>query len=128
MIIVAVTGLLSNPFWYLAAGVSVLFCVYYFALDFRFGVAMTLFLSLAVMAGRSIAAQPTAAWLAVSIGLFVVGWVFQFVGHWFEGKKPAFLDDLSNFLVGPLFVAAEAGFRLGLRPALKTAIEATAGP
>jgi uncharacterized membrane protein YGL010W len=32
--------------------------------------------------------------------LFVVGWVFQFVGHAFEGKPPEFLHDWRFLLVG----------------------------
>ena len=128
MIMIAVTGLLSRPFWWVAAAVAGSFCVYYFLLDLRFGLAMTTFFSLGVWAGNSIALQTTAAWLAVSLGLFVIGWVFQFLGHYYEGKKPAFFDDLANTLIGPLFVAAEAAFMLGLRPALKAAIEAKSGP
>jgi uncharacterized membrane protein YGL010W len=46
----------------------------------------------------------------------------------FEGKKPAFVDDLVGLLVGPLFVAAELGFALGLRLPLRDAIEARVGP
>ncbi|MCS6945240.1 MAG: DUF962 domain-containing protein, partial [Sutterellaceae bacterium] len=52
----------------------------------------------------------------------------QFVGHYFEGRKPAFLDDLLGLLIGPLFVVAEAGFALGIGRALKAEIEARAGP
>ena len=32
------------------------------------------------------------AFLLFANGTSQVGWVFQFVGHWFEGKKPAFFD------------------------------------
>ncbi|MBV8750872.1 MAG: DUF962 domain-containing protein, partial [Candidatus Eremiobacteraeota bacterium] len=42
----------------------------------------------------------------LAIGLFVVGWVFQFVGHYFEGKSPAFLTNLLHLLVGPVWVAS----------------------
>jgi len=42
----------------------------------------------------------------VAIGAFVVGWVFQFVGHAYEGKAPAFLTNLLHLLVGPLWVAS----------------------
>ena len=55
--------------------------------------------------------------------LFVVGWAIQFVGHLFEGRKPAFMDDLVGLLVGPLFIVAEWGFALGLRKELLAAIE-----
>jgi len=36
----------------------------------------------------------------VPLGLFVVGWVFQFVGHAFEGKPPEFLKDWRFLFVG----------------------------
>jgi uncharacterized membrane protein YGL010W len=42
----------------------------------------------------------------LAIGLFVVGWVFQFVGHHYEGKSPAFLTNLLHLLVGPVWVAS----------------------
>lgn len=38
-------------------------------------------------------------WLLV-IALFVVGWVFQFVGHVFEKKPPEFFSDWRFLLVG----------------------------
>jgi uncharacterized membrane protein YGL010W len=37
---------------------------------------------------------------AAAIGLFVVGWIFQFVGHAYEGKRPEFFKDLRFLLVG----------------------------
>jgi uncharacterized membrane protein YGL010W len=40
-----------------------------------------------------------------AIAAFVAGWIFQFVGHAYEGKKPAFLTNLVHLLVGPLWVA-----------------------
>ncbi|MGD0053676.1 MAG: Mpo1-like protein [Vulcanimicrobiaceae bacterium] len=39
-----------------------------------------------------------------AIALFVVGWIFQFVGHAYEGKKPAFFTNLVHLLVGPLWI------------------------
>jgi uncharacterized membrane protein YGL010W len=36
----------------------------------------------------------------VALGLFVVGWVFQFVGHAFEGKPPEFFKDWRFLFVG----------------------------
>jgi len=35
-----------------------------------------------------------------ALGLFVVGWAFQFVGHAFEGKPPEFFKDWRFLLVG----------------------------
>lgn len=35
-----------------------------------------------------------------SAGLFVIGWIFQFIGHAFEGKPPEFLKDWRFLFVG----------------------------
>ncbi len=36
----------------------------------------------------------------VALALFVVGWVFQFVGHYYERKPPEFLKDWRFLFVG----------------------------
>jgi uncharacterized membrane protein YGL010W len=36
----------------------------------------------------------------IPVALFVVGWIFQFVGHAFEGKPPEFFHDWRFLLVG----------------------------
>ncbi|PHM20076.1 MAG: hypothetical protein CK604_07965 [Curvibacter sp. PD_MW3] len=71
---------------------------------------------------------PLTTWLSVGIGSFVVGWVFQFVGHFWEGRKPAFVDDLRGLLVGPMFVVAEVWFTLGGGKPLHDHIVQQAGP
>lgn len=45
-------------------------------------------------------------WIVPAI-MFVVGWVFQFVGHWFEGKPPEFFRDWRFLLVGLRWWAAK---------------------
>ncbi|HFQ5087678.1 TPA: DUF962 domain-containing protein [Vibrio vulnificus] len=40
----------------------------------------------------------------MAVGLFVVLWIFQFVGHMIEGKKPSFFEDLKFLLIGPVWV------------------------
>lgn len=37
------------------------------------------------------------------VGLFVVGWILQFVGHAFEGTQPAFFKNPIYLLIGPLW-------------------------
>jgi uncharacterized membrane protein YGL010W len=135
MIVVALAALGSRPAALVAGlplspavAVTLAVLAFYFALDLRFGVVMTALLALALWAGAWLAAQSTGVWLGGAIGLFVVGWVFQFVGHAFEGRKPAFLDDVRGLLVGPLFVVAEVGFAVGLRAGLREAIEIRVGP
>ena len=52
-------------------------------------------------------------WLA--IGVFVVAWIAQFIGHKFEGRKPSFLTDLVYLLIGPAWVLAKLYRRMGWR-------------
>ncbi len=40
----------------------------------------------------------------VSVIIFVVAWIGQFIGHKIEGKKPSFLEDLQFLLVGPAWL------------------------
>lgn len=42
--------------------------------------------------------------LEVSVIVFVLAWIGQFVGHKIEGRKPSFLQDISFLLIGPLWV------------------------
>lgn len=70
----------------------------------------------------------TASWLAWGLGSFIVGWIIQFVGHYYEGRKPAFVDDLIGLLVGPMFVVGEALFALGWGRDLLAEIERRVGP
>ena len=138
MIVLALAVLLSRPAWLVAAlrlplsPAWVLFVVatlYYLVLDVSLGLMMALFSALCLACGQWLAAQSTLTWLATGVGLFVVGWVFQFVGHMaYEHRKPAFVDDVVGLLIGPLFVLAEALFGFGWRPALREAIETEVGP
>lgn len=40
----------------------------------------------------------------LSLGIFIVAWIGQFVGHKIEGKKPSFFKDLQFLLIGPLWI------------------------
>ncbi|HEY5339684.1 MAG TPA: Mpo1-like protein [Candidatus Aquilonibacter sp.] len=54
----------------------------------------------------------------VAVAAFVVGWVFQFVGHRFEGTKPKFMENLVYLLIGPLYFFEELFDRFTSRPAI----------
>jgi uncharacterized membrane protein YGL010W len=112
-----------------AAIVSVAACIYYFRLDFIFGVTMavTLFVMCAA-ASEMTARMSTATALGTAAAVFVAGWVLQAIGHKFEGMKPAFFDDARQLLIGPVFVCAEVYFLVGARPALRRYIEERVGP
>lgn len=135
MIVCAVVVLLSRPGWALgplllspALLAALAVVLYYCRLDGRYGVVMAVVLAAMLALGQALAAGPTGLWLGWGVGLFAVGWVVQFVGHYWEGRKPAFFDDVVGLVIGPLFVAAEMGFALGLRKEVQQQIEARSGP
>ncbi|WP_312998253.1 DUF962 domain-containing protein [Pseudomonas sp.] len=134
LIVVAVAVLLSRPQWALgglwispAVVVALASAWFYLRLEMKLGVLMTVLMGLSVWAGHVLAQQSTMVWLSSGLTMFVVGWVIQFVGHHYEGRKPAFVDDISGLVVGPLFVVAELAFLLGMRQELKQEIELRAG-
>lgn len=96
--------------------------VFYLRLDIGLGLIMAALMTGSVVIGTQIAALPTQEWLLISVGSFVVGWIIQFIGHYFEGRKPAFVDDMSGLAIGPLFVTAEVLFLLGMRRELRDAM------
>jgi len=102
--------------WYLTRGNLVL------------GLATSLAVLALILAALPLGQFNTTAWLGWGLGTFVAGWAIQFVGHYYEGKKPAFVDDLRGLLVGPMFVTGEALFALGWGKSLLAEIEARAGP
>ncbi|WP_338518313.1 DUF962 domain-containing protein [Alteromonas gracilis] len=102
--------------------------IFYLKLDSRLGAVMALVTGAMVYFAQPVAAMGVAAWLSISLGIFIGGWALQFIGHHFEGKKPAFVDDIMGLVIGPLFVLAEVSFELGLRSQLKNEIETRSGP
>jgi uncharacterized membrane protein YGL010W len=46
---------------------------------------------------------------------FVVGWLFQFIGHAIEGNQPAFFRNPLYLLIGPWWLVCRAAEVVGLR-------------
>ncbi len=135
LIVVSIFVLLSQPVWYVLGGpvtlahcVALISAIYYLKLDFKLGVVMLVLWLLCLQITEFASALPLSQMLMLGVGLFVVGWVFQFIGHYYEGKKPAFVDDLMGLVIGPLFVVAEALFKVGFFKALEAEVVAQAGP
>ena len=51
-------------------------------------------------------------WLA--IGVFVLAWIAQFLGHKIEGKRPSFLTDMAYLLIGPAWIVAKLMRKFGI--------------
>jgi uncharacterized membrane protein YGL010W len=75
---------------------------YYLRLDPVLAVLMLAISIASIAAGRHIP-------LVWALALFVVGWIFQFIGHYvYEKRSPAFYRNLAHLLVGPLWILAKA--------------------
>jgi uncharacterized membrane protein YGL010W len=112
LIVFSLLGVLHWIHPYLALVVVALSIVYYIRLSAVFAVSMLL---MAALMMYLIGLMSSTALLPVSIGIFVVSWIFQFIGHKIEGKKPSFLEDLQYLLVGPLFVLSKLFVKLGIK-------------
>jgi uncharacterized membrane protein YGL010W len=100
-IVFSLLGMLWAAHPYVAIGLTLLSLMYYFTLSVPFAIGM-IFMSGAMLA--VLYALPQSVILPLSIAIFVVAWIGQFIGHKIEGKKPSFFDDLRFLLIGPLFV------------------------
>jgi len=109
----------------LGDGVSLLGAVlaYYFLLDAPLALVTAvavgaLFLAAKLAAGTGM----TSGWIWFG-AFFVGGWVFQLVGHVFEGRRPALSDNLFQIFIAPIFLVAEVFFALGLKRDVRKKIE-----
>jgi uncharacterized membrane protein YGL010W len=103
-------------------------CWYVTRGHFGLGAATALAIASLVWAAQGFQSLAGAASaLGWGAGLFALGWVIQFIGHYYEGRKPAFADDLVGLLVGPMFVVMELLAPLGLFKGLVAEIERRAG-
>lgn len=86
---------------------------FYVQLSTRLAIGMAIafaLLSCGFIAYRQNLATPL--WIP-SLGLFVIAWIGQFIGHHIEGKKPAFFKDLQFLLIGPAWVLNAFYRRMG---------------
>jgi uncharacterized membrane protein YGL010W len=71
---------------------------YYFVVEWRLAIAMFIV---------SVVFYFVSAWLGlwINLALFILGWIFQFIGHKvYEHKNPAFFRNFVHLLVGPLWI------------------------
>ncbi|HEX6550528.1 MAG TPA: Mpo1-like protein [Gammaproteobacteria bacterium] len=87
--------------------------VYYYMLAWRLALGMTVLTC--IVCGVIYAANRLSVplWL-LSLSVFVLAWIGQFIGHKIEGKKPSFFKDIQFLLIGPLWLLAFVYRRAGL--------------
>lgn len=71
---------------------------YYFVIEWRLAIAM-----IAISIAFYFIGAAIPFW--INVALFVLGWIFQFIGHKvYEHKNPAFFRNFVHLLVGPLWI------------------------
>ena len=82
----------------------VLVSIFYFALSWRISLIMLLIMLLMEHFAYAINVHfKENSWI-IYLSIFVITWIFQFIGHKIEGKKPSFLKDLQFLLIGPIWL------------------------
>jgi uncharacterized membrane protein YGL010W len=100
----------------------------YLLVDLRLGLTLAVALCALAAAAEVTAALGASAALTVAGAAFLAGWALQLLGHRLEGNRPAFLTNLAQLLIAPLYLTAELGFSLGLRSSLRLDVERQLGP
>ena len=87
--------------------------LYYLVISPALAAGVLIAFLLLLLVTQWLSTLPWPLWL-VSLTIFVVAWIGQFVGHAIEGKRPSFFKDVQFLLIGPLWLLAAAYRRLGL--------------
>jgi uncharacterized membrane protein YGL010W len=100
--------------------------LYYFMLDVPLALAMLAITAAFIALAQAIAALGAVPGWVLFGALFIGGWTLQLIGHAFEGRKPALVDNLFQVFIAPIFLCAELFFALGYKPKLHAIVHARA--
>lgn len=115
-----VPGVMDTSFAFLA---TFALWIYYLRLNWRLGLLiLPMLIILLWLSGLISDAGPTAGAVWVFIIAFALGWALQLIGHMIEGQRPAFMDNLWQMVIAPLYVVAELCFRFGYMKTLQSEI------
>ena len=89
--------------WYLSPVITLLLMmltlIFYIRLSLKIAISMALVYLLMLLIVSSISSRL----LELCLFVFFIAWLFQFIGHRIEGKKPSFFKDLQLLLIGPVW-------------------------
>jgi uncharacterized membrane protein YGL010W len=106
-----------------ASVLAIAVLAYYFRLDAVLAVAMTLFTAVLLLAANRVCTLGAPTALAVFAVTFIGGWLLQLVGHVFEGRRPALVDNLFQVVIAPIFLMAEVFFAFGYKRDVAARVE-----
>ncbi len=99
--------------WLNWATIFVAFCLMFY-LSLNFMMFLGMLIQTAVMLYITHKLDQAGVLLPFCVGVFIISWIFQFIGHKIEGKKPSFFQDLAFLLIGPLWVQRFFYKKMGL--------------
>lgn len=95
---------------------------YAFALIFYFRLSVSIFLGFILAGGLMLYGNAAlynqfgaSTYAYILLGVFVVAWIFQFIGHKIEGQKPSFFEDLQFLLIGPAWLMHFVFKKIGIK-------------
>jgi uncharacterized membrane protein YGL010W len=100
------------------------------AWDVAIGLAIVVTAISLLYAAAAIAAHVSVAWVwIIAVGLFVLGWALQIVGHQvFERRQPTLLNNPVQMLISPMYIFAKLFIALGFRPDLAAVLQKSSQP
>lgn len=110
LIMFSVIGLLwsipvpENYPWFINFGMGLVLLALGFYSSMGVAIFLPMLFIVAPMIYGNFVLSSSPLFFKINLIIFVVSWVFQFVGHKIEGKKPSFIEDLLFLLVGPIWV------------------------
>lgn len=100
--------------WRLAHLVALPILAFYWRLHWTIGLMMTGF-TLACLALCTLIAQSGLSLVWLALVVFAIAWLGQFYGHWLEGKKPSFFEDVQFLLIGPAWLCGHIAVKAGVK-------------
>ena len=88
--------------------------IFYIRLSYTLSLGMILIAGCMLFLIDIIKIYDSSVW-RLSLSIFVVAWIGQFVGHKIEGKKPSFLEDLQFLLIGPAWLLSFIYNKVGIK-------------
>ena len=95
--------------------ITLIILLYYMRLSFTMGIGMLFIGSILLYLIYLIELKVNLALWKISLIIFVIAWIGQFIGHEIEGKKPSFLQDIQFLLIGPAWLLSFIYNKLGIK-------------
>ncbi len=109
---VDITAVYFNVNWVII--IVVLALLYYSFLSIRLTLGMLFVIAIMLFVLDSLSNLAVSLWI-ISLVVFILAWIGQFIGHQIEGKRPSFFKDLQFLLIGPLWLLSFIYRKLGIR-------------